>query len=99
MTLDWVLRHPKRSVVQQKVGRMWTIKFRGFPWQYVNQTWASLADKTVGEKWGWNIFSVKGLGRFGGGWAFQFGVTINKSLTDIVFDLGIGSVRITRKSK
>lgn len=72
------------------------ITTRGFPWQYVNG-WVSEIDGTKGEKWGWNPFSVKGFGRFGGGWAFKFGITVSESLKDWVIDLGIGSIRITLK--
>ena len=54
------------------------IKFqaRGWPWQHVNPHWASDADKTTGERYGWNPFNIKGMGRFGGGWAFKFGITV-----------------------
>lgn len=75
------------------------ITFRGFPWQQVAPSWASGLDKTTGEKYGWNPFSVKGMGRFGGGWAFKFGITLDRSMRDCVLDLGLGSVRIQRKRK
>lgn len=70
------------------------IKASGWPWQYVHANWAAVVDKTHGQKWGWNPFSVKGAGRFGGGWAFKFGITASRNLQDIVFDLGIGQIRI-----
>jgi hypothetical protein len=76
---------------------MTKITANGWPWQQVNQHWASNLDKTTGQKWGWNPFAIKGMGRFGGGWAFKFGVTVNQSLSDWVIDLGLGSIRITRK--
>lgn len=71
------------------------ITARGWPWQTVGGHWAANADKTAGQKYGWNPFNVKGMGRFGGGWAFKFGITISRSLRDWVFDLGLGSIRIT----
>ena len=71
------------------------ITARGWPWQHVSPHWASNLDKTAGEKYGWNPFAVKGMGRFGGGWAFKFGVTVSRSGRDWIFDLGIGSVRVT----
>lgn len=75
------------------------VKFSGWPWQTVNSHWSSDADKTNGQKWGWNPFKVKGAGRFGGWWAFKFGITFSSSLRDIVLDLGIGSIRITGERK
>lgn len=70
---------------------------RGWPWQYVDPHWASKLDKTAGQRFGWNPFSVKGVGRFGGGWAFKFGITASRDWSDIVLDLGLGSIRITRQ--
>jgi hypothetical protein len=75
------------------------VKFSGWPWQRVNPHWASNSDKTAGQKWGWNPFRVKGMGRFGGGWAFKLGITVSSSLRDFVIDLGIGSIRVTRNKK
>lgn len=75
------------------------VTFSGWPNQYVNPHWAINADKTVGEKYGWNPFKVKGMGRFGGGWAFKFGITVSESLRDWVIDLGLGSIRITKTTK
>lgn len=75
------------------------VTFSGLPNQYVNPLWASSLDKTVGEKYGWNPFKVKGMGRFGGGWAFKFGITVSESLCDWVIDLGLGSIRITKTTK
>ena len=75
------------------------VKFSGWPWQRVDSHWASDLDKTTGEKYGWNPFSIKGMGRFGGGWAFKFGITASRSLRDVVIDLGIGSIRITGERK
>lgn len=69
----------------------------GWPWQKVGGHWASNLDKTTGQTYGWNPFSVKGMGRFGGGWAFKFGITASRSLRDWVIDLGIGSIRIVKK--
>jgi hypothetical protein len=79
-----------------KIGNI-EITGRGWPWQYVEPHWSTQLDKTVGQRFGWNPFDVKGMGRFGGGWAFKFGVTISRSMADWVIDLGIGSVRITKK--
>ena len=73
---------------------MLKITTRGWPWQTVDGHWASNADKTTGQKYGWNPLSVKGMGRFGGGWAFKFGITVSSSLRDVVIDLGLGSIRI-----
>ena len=75
------------------------IKTSGWPWQRVGSHWSANADKTAGEKWGWNPFRVKGAGRFGGWWAFKFGITISSSLRDWVIDLGFGSIRITFDKK
>lgn len=72
---------------------------RGWPWQTVSDHWANNLDKTKGHKWGWNPFAVKGMGRFGGGWAFKFGVTVSASLSDWVIDLGLGSIRVTHHRK
>jgi hypothetical protein len=70
------------------------ITARGWPWQQVGGHWSSAADKTKGQRYGWNPFVVKGAGRFGGWWAFKLGITISQSLRDWVFDLGIGSIRV-----
>lgn len=76
-----------------------TIKItaRGWPWQYTSDHWANAIDKTAGQKYGWNPFSVKGMGRFGGGWAFKFGITASRGFNDIVLDLGVGSIRVIFK--
>lgn len=71
------------------------VKFRGWPWQHVSTHLASNLDKTTGEKYGWNPFKVKGMGRFGGGWAFKFGLTVSSDMRDVVIELGIGSIRVT----
>lgn len=71
----------------------------GFLWQKVRPFWASDLDKTTGQKYGWNPFSVKGMGRFGGGWAFKLGVQVSASMTDWVFDLGLGSIRVIYKKE
>lgn len=76
--------------------KKWKVTASGWPWQHVGGHWASNLDKTTGEKYGWNPFKVKGMGRFGGGWAFKFGMTVSSSLRDIVIDLGIGSIRVRR---
>lgn len=75
------------------------ISARGWPWQTVDGHWASNLDKTTGQKYGWNPFAVKGMGRFGGGWAFKLGITGSSSLRDWVIDLGFGSIRITWGTK
>lgn len=75
------------------------ITARGFPWQHVDPHWASNLDKTTGERYGWNPFSVKGMGRFGGGWAFKFGVIASSNLREWVLDLGLGSLRVTFEKK
>lgn len=76
-----------------------SITARGWPWQTVGNHWSSDLDKTAGQKFGWNPFVVKGMGRFGGGWAFKFGITASENLRDIVLDLGLGSIRIIIKRK
>lgn len=70
------------------------IKLRGFPWQTVKDRWASSLDKTAGEKYGWNPLIVKGMGRFGGGWAIKFGITVSGDFRDICIDMMLGSIRI-----
>lgn len=72
---------------------------RGWPWQKVDGHWASDLDKTTGERYGWNPLKVKGMGRFGGCWAFKLGITASSSFRDWVFDLGLGSIRITLKKE
>lgn len=80
------------------MNRKLVISFSGWPWQVVQPHWANQVDKTTYERWGWNPFRVKGMGRFGGGWAFKFGVTAAKN--DIIFDLGLGGIRFAwRKVK
>lgn len=71
----------------------------GWPWQHTGTHWANRADKTAHQKWGWNPFKVKGMGRFGGGWAFKLGITASSNLKDWVIDLGIGSIRINKVSE
>lgn len=73
---------------------MFKITATGWPWQTIKPFWANELDKTTGQKYGWNPFSVKGMGRFGGGWAFKFGITVSSSFRDFVIDLGIGSIRV-----
>jgi hypothetical protein len=75
------------------------ITFSGFPWQYVSDHWSHDMTKTTGQKWGWNPFSVKGMGRFGGGWAFKLGLILSKDLKHIILDLGIGSIQIKLRNK
>lgn len=70
------------------------ITFSGWPWQFIDSHWMAVVDQTTGQRYGWNPFSVKGCGRFGGGWAFKVGITVSSSFKDWIFDLGIGSVRI-----
>lgn len=67
---------------------------RGWPWQLCGGHWANNVDGSAAERWGWNPLSLKGMGRFGGGWAFKLGVSASSSLRDWVFDLGLGSVRV-----
>lgn len=85
------MKHPRKKNMK--------IKCEGWPWQYTSNHWSHAVDKTHGQKYGWNPFNVKGMGRFGGGWAFKFGITINESISDIVLDLGIGSIRIKKGKK
>lgn len=75
------------------------ITANGWPWQTVKNHWASNLDKTTGEKYGWNPFRVKGMGPFGGGWAFKLGVMASEDFRDVVIDLGIGSLRIQANKK
>jgi hypothetical protein len=75
------------------------ITARGWPWQRVGGHWSSDTDKTTGQRYGWNPFVVKGAGRFGGWWAFKLGITISGCLRDWVFDLGIGSIRVSIKDR
>ncbi len=75
------------------------ITARGWPWQQVADHWSSAADGTKDQRYGWNPFVVKGAGRYGGWWAFKLGITISQSLRDWVFDLGIGSIRVSIKER
>ena len=65
---------------------------RGFPWHLVPKD--ESFDKHNGELWGWNLLTVKNSGRFGGGWAFKFGITSNENFRELVIDVGIGSIRL-----
>lgn len=74
------------------------VTFRGWPWQLINPPgktphWSNITQKPS-ARWGWNPFKVKGMGRFGGGWAIKFGITISETGRDIILDCGIGSIRI-----
>ncbi|WOE40104.1 hypothetical protein [Acinetobacter chinensis] len=64
----------------------------GFPWHVVPQD--ESFENQNGEVWGWNPLKVKGSGRFGGGWAFKFGITSNENFRELVIELGIGSIRL-----
>jgi hypothetical protein len=75
------------------------ITAKGWPWQQVSGHWSSAAGETNGQRYGWNPFVVKDAGRFGGWWAIKFGITISSSLRDWVFDLGIGSIRVSIKER
>ena len=63
----------------------------GFPWHVVHK---EPFDQHIGELWGWNPLKVKNSGRFGGGWAFKFGITSNENFRELVIDVGIGSIRL-----
>lgn len=78
-----------------KVKRKLSVKFSGWPWQKTGNHWSNQVDKTVHQKWGWNPFNVKGMGRFGGGWAIKCGLTIGSAGRDIILDLILGSIRIS----
>lgn len=67
----------------------------GWPWQPCGNHWANHADGSTTERWGWNPFRLKGMGRFGGGWAFKLGITTSRDMRDWIFDLGLGSIRVT----
>ncbi len=69
------------------------VLLEGFPWQTI-KTRDPLNSHLNGEKWGWNPFKVKGSGRFGGGWAFKFGITSNENFRELIIDVGIGSIRL-----
>lgn len=76
------------------------ITARGWPWQLVDNRALLFPPERKGERYGWNPLSVKASGRYGGGWAFKFGVTVSSDLKDWVFDLGLGSIRATwRRSR
>ena len=77
------------------IGRV-RITARGWPWQRAAY-WESVADKTHEQRYGWNPFNVKGVGRFGGGWALKIGVAMSCNLRDVVIDCGIGSIRVTMR--
>ena len=65
---------------------------RGFPWHLVSKD--ESFDQHIGELWGWNPLKVKNLGRFGGGWAFKFGITSNENFRELIIDVGIGSISL-----
>mgnify|MGYP000175522259 FL=1 len=69
------------------------VLLEGFPWQTI-KTRDPLNSHLNGEKWGWNPFKVKSSGRFGGGWAFKFGITSNENFRELIIDVGIGSIRL-----
>ena len=69
------------------------VSLEGFPWQTI-KTRDPLSSYHNGEKWGWNPLKVKSSGRFGGGWAFKFGITSNENFRELVIDVGIGSIRL-----
>ena len=64
----------------------------GFPWHVISKS--ESFDQHIGEFWGWNPLKVKNSGRFGGGWAFKFGITSNENFRELVIDVGIGSIRL-----
>lgn len=64
----------------------------GFPWHVVSED--EPFDQHNGEFWGWNPLKVKNSGRFGGGWAFKFGITSNENFRELIIDVGIGSIRM-----
>jgi hypothetical protein len=88
-----------RTINLPFIRRKIRINAEGWPWMPVCAHWASRADGTAFQKYGWNPFSVKGMGRFGGGWAFKFGVEVDASLQDWSFYLGLGYIRITLSKK
>ena len=67
---------------------------RGFPWHLVSKDESLDLDQHIGELWGWNPLKVKSLGRFGGGWAFKFGITSNENFRELIIDVGIGSISL-----
>lgn len=66
------------------------ITTRGCPWQDIEQSPFYNFPK---GKYGWNPFSVKGWGRYGGNWAIKFGIDIGSQRTSIHF--GLGTVTIS----
>lgn len=74
-------------------GQTIELQFSGFPWQVIQSSHPCFHNHK-GQTWGWNPRIVKGLGRFGGGWAFKFGITSNENLRELVIDVGIGSIRL-----
>ncbi|MFW1664639.1 hypothetical protein [Acinetobacter ursingii] len=74
-------------------GKTVEVQLTGFPWQIIQSTHPCFHG-CQGQAWGWNPRIVKGLGRFGGGWAIKFGITCDEKFRDFVIDLGIGSVRL-----
>lgn len=71
------------------------ITCRGFPWQKTTDHWANRLDGTNNKTHGWNPLKVKGMGRFGGGWAICFGVQISSSFKEWIFSLIIGQIRVS----
>lgn len=74
-------------------GQTIELQFSGFPWQVIQSSHPCFHNHK-GQTWGWNPRIVKGLGRFGGGWAIKFGITSNENFRELVIDVGIGSIRL-----
>lgn len=70
------------------------ITFRGLPWHKTRNHLAHIIDGTHNKTYGWNPFTVKGMGRFGGGWAFKLGITASSTFKEIIIEFVFGSVRI-----
>lgn len=73
------------------------ISISGFPWQKTGNHWMNQIDGTMYEKYGWSPLKVKGMGRFGGGWAISFGIQISSDFRDWIFNLIVGQIRIRFK--
>ena len=88
--------------IRRKQGRYHKVPFvpvwfqlSRWPWQYkTTSAWLDVGGRKVGTKWGWKI-NQGGMGRFGGGWNIQLGISIGRS-TMLVY-LIYGTIRFTMK--
>lgn len=67
-----------------------------WPWQVrKSSAWMATPDEAKGQKYGWK--PTKGMGRFGGGWNWELGVSIGRA--SVILNLLYGMVRISKPSR